>query len=124
MTEATHVTRRLVLPPDLNHLALLGRNDEPLRSLESRYDVRITARGHDITLRGEERQVAEAERVLRDLVQMLRERPSLGAGEIRSALRLTAAEPTADVKGRTPFRITSSRPDARNMPTATRIATM
>ena len=99
MTEATHVTRRLVLPPDLNHLALLGRNDEHLRSLESRYDVRITARGHDVTLRGEERQVAEAERVLRDLVQMLRERPSLGAGEIRSALRLTAAEPTADVKG-------------------------
>ena len=99
MTEATHVTRRLVLPPDLNHLALLGRNDEHLRSLESRYDVRITARGHDVTLRGEERQVAEAERVLHDLVQMLRERPSLGAGEIRSALRLTAAEPTADVKG-------------------------
>jgi phosphate starvation-inducible PhoH-like protein len=93
------VTRRLVLPPDLNHLALLGRNDEHLRSLESRYDVRITARGHDVTLRGEEGQVAEAERVLRDLVQMLRERPSLGAGEIRSALRLTAAEPTADVKG-------------------------
>jgi phosphate starvation-inducible PhoH-like protein len=99
VTEATHVTRRLVLPPDLNHLALLGRNDEHLRSLEARYDVRITARGHDVTLRGDERQVAEAERVLRDLVQMLRERPSLGAGEIRSALRLTAAEPTADVKG-------------------------
>ena len=99
MTEATHATRRIVLPPDLNHLALLGRNDEHLRSLEARYDVRITARGHDVTLRGEERQVSEAERVLRDLVQMLRERPSLGASEIRSALRLTATEPTADVKG-------------------------
>jgi phosphate starvation-inducible PhoH-like protein len=99
LTEATHATRQIVLPPDLNHLALLGRNDEHLRSLEARYDVRITARGHDVTLRGEERQVSEAERVLRDLVQMLRERPSLGASEIRSALRLTATEPTADVKG-------------------------
>ena len=65
MTEATHATRRIVLPPDLNHLALLGRNDEHLRSLEARYDVRITVRGHDVTLRGEERQVSEAERVLR-----------------------------------------------------------
>ena len=34
MTEATGVTRRIVLPPDLNHLALLGRHDEHLRQLE------------------------------------------------------------------------------------------
>ena len=98
MTEATGVTRRIVLPSDLNHLALLGRHDEHLRALEAQYDVRITARGHDVTLRGEERQVAEAERVLRELVDMLRERPSLGASDIRSALRVAGNEPGADVK--------------------------
>ena len=92
------MTRRIVLPPDLNHLALLGRHDEHLRALESQYDVRITARGHDVTLKGGERQVAEAERVLRDLVQMLRDRPSLGASDIRSALRLAGHEPAVDVK--------------------------
>ena len=98
MTEATGVTRRIVLPPDLNHLALLGRHDEHLRQLEAQYDVRITARGHDVTLRGEERQVLEAERVMRELVAMLRERPSLGAADIRSALRIAGHEPGADVK--------------------------
>ena len=98
MTEATGVTRRIVLPPDLNHLALLGRQDEHLRTLETQHDVRITARGHDITLRGEERQVVEAERVLRELVAMLRERPSLGAADIRSALRIASSEPGGDVK--------------------------
>ncbi len=98
MTEATGVTRRVVLPPDLNHLALLGRHDEHLRALEAQYDVRITARGHDVTLRGEERQVGEAERVLRELVQMLRERPSLAAADIRSALRIVGNDPGADVK--------------------------
>ncbi|HWN16506.1 MAG TPA: PhoH family protein, partial [Candidatus Dormibacteraeota bacterium] len=98
MTEATGVTRRIVLPPDLNHLALLGRQDEHLRALEAQHDVRITARGHDVTLRGEERQVVEAERVLRELVAMLRERPSLGAADIRSALRIASNEPGADVK--------------------------
>src|SRR5262249_8037061 len=60
LPQATHTARRLVLPPDLNHLALLGRQDEHLRALETQYDVRITARGHDVMLRGEERQVAEA----------------------------------------------------------------
>jgi len=98
LTEATGVTRRIVLPPDLNHLALLGRQDEHLRALEAQHDVRITARGHDVTLRGEERQVVEAERVLRELVAMLRERPSLGAADIRSALRIASNEPGADVK--------------------------
>ena len=98
MTEATGVTRRVVLPPDLNHLALLGRHDEHLRALEAQHDVRITARGHDITLRGEERGVAETERVLRELVAMLRERPSLTAADIRSALRIAGNEPGADVK--------------------------
>jgi phosphate starvation-inducible PhoH-like protein len=66
--------------------------------MESQYDVRITARGHDVTLRGDERQVEEAERVLRDLVQLLRERPTLGASDIRSALRLAGSEPATDVK--------------------------
>ncbi len=98
MTEATSVTRRLVLPPDLNHLALLGKNDEHLRTLETQYDIRITARGHDVTLKGEERQVGEAERVILELVQMLRERPALGAAEVRSALRIAGNEPGADVK--------------------------
>jgi len=98
LTEATHATRRVILPPDVNHLALLGRSDEHLRALESQYDVRITARGHDITLKGDERQVEEAERIIRDLVQMLREKPSLSASEIRSALRMVGHEPAADVK--------------------------
>ncbi len=98
MTEATGVTRRIVLPPDLNLLALLGKNDEHLRTLESQYDVRITARGHDVTLKGEERQVIEAERVIRELVQMLRERPVLAASDVRSALRIAGHDAGADVR--------------------------
>jgi phosphate starvation-inducible PhoH-like protein len=98
LTEATIVTRRLVVPPELNHLALLGRQDEHLRALESRFDVRATARGHDVTLRGEERQVEAAERVLRELVEMLRARPSLSADEVRSALRLVGGEAQVDAK--------------------------
>ena len=36
--------------------------------------------------------------MLRELVDMLRERPSLGAADIRSALRIAGHEPDADVK--------------------------
>jgi phosphate starvation-inducible protein PhoH and related proteins len=98
LTEATHATRRVILPPDLNHIALLGRNDEHLRTIELQYDVRLTVRGHDVTLRGEEHRVESAERIIQDLVQMLREKPSLTATEIRAALRMVGHEPSADVK--------------------------
>ena len=53
MTEVASATRRVIIPPDLNLLALLGRNDEHLKMLESQYDVKATARGHDVTLRGQ-----------------------------------------------------------------------
>jgi len=49
----TEATRRIVVPPDLNLLALLGRNEAHLRTIETQYDVRVTSRGHDITLRGD-----------------------------------------------------------------------
>ena len=95
MTEAT---RRIVVPPDLNLLALLGRNEAHLRTIETQYDVRVTSRGHDITLRGAEQQLQEAEKVLRELIDMLRARPTLGAHDVRSALRVATAEPGTDLK--------------------------
>ena len=98
MTEATSVTRRIQIPDDFDLMSLLGRNDEHLRALESRYDVRITARGHEITLRGEERQVGQAERILRDLADLMRARAPMSAAEIRSALRMAEDDPDADLK--------------------------
>jgi phosphate starvation-inducible PhoH-like protein len=97
LTEAT-VTRRIEVPADLNLLSLLGRNDEHLRSLESQYGVRITARGHEIQLRGEEPQVAHAERVIRALADMLRARPPVSAADVRAALRVAEADPGADLR--------------------------
>ena len=99
MTEVASVTRRLLISPDLNLLALLGRNDEHLKLLETQYGVHVTSRGHDITLRGEEGRLLQAEKVLRELIDMLRARPSLGAADIRSALRIAGAEPDTDLKG-------------------------
>jgi len=99
MTEVASATRRVVIPPDLNLLALLGRNDEHLKMLESQYDVKATSRGNDVTLRGEESRLQQAERVVRELIDMLRARPSLGAADIRSALRIAGAEPDTDLKG-------------------------
>ncbi len=99
MTEVASATRRVIIPPDLNLLALLGRNDEHLKMLETQYDVKATSRGYDVTLRGEEGRLQQAEKVVRDLIDMLRARPSLGASDIRSALCIAGVEPDTDLKG-------------------------
>jgi len=98
LTQATTVTRRIDIPAQSDLLTLLGKNDEHLRTLESQYDVRITVRGYEIALKGEERAVAQAERVLRDLIAMQGSRAPLSREEIRSALRMAERDPGVDLK--------------------------
>ena len=99
MSEATTtITRRLSLAPDVDLGDLLGRNDDHLRTLESEFDVRIVARGHDIVLKGDERGVRRAERALTQLADLLRSGAPLRSGEVRAAVRMIADDAEADLK--------------------------
>ncbi len=98
MSEATTITRRIALAPDVELLPLLGRNDDHLRTLEDALDVRIVARGHDIMLKGEERQVRRAERALTQLAELVRVGAPVRAVEVRAAIRMLADDEEADLK--------------------------
>jgi phosphate starvation-inducible PhoH-like protein len=91
--------QRITLPTESDLVALLGRNDENLRLLESQLAVRIVARGVDVVLKGDERQVARGVRILEEL----RTRQAAGlpvqAADVRAALRVLADDETADLKG-------------------------
>ena len=98
MTDATIITRRLSLAPDVDLVQLLGRNDDHLRTLESQFDVRIVARGHDVMLKGDERQVVKAERALTQLAELVRTGAPVRAMEVRAAARMVSDDEAADVK--------------------------
>jgi len=98
LSEATTITRRISIAPDVDLLPLLGRNDDHLRTLEHELDVRIVARGHDITLRGEEQQVKKAERALGQLAELVRSGAPLRGVEVRAALRMLTDDEDADLK--------------------------
>jgi phosphate starvation-inducible PhoH-like protein len=98
LSEATQITRRLSLAPDVDLGDLLGRNDDNLRTLESEFDVKIVARGHDVMLKGEERQVRRAERALTQLAELLRSGAPLRGGEVRAAVKMVAEDDEADLK--------------------------
>ena len=98
MSDATIITRRLSLAPDVDLAQLLGRNDDHLRTLESEFEVRIVARGHDVMLKGGERQVQKAERALTQLAELVRSGAPVRAMEVRAAARMLSGDEDADVK--------------------------
>jgi phosphate starvation-inducible PhoH-like protein len=98
LSEATIVSRRISIAPDVDLLQLLGRNDEHLRILESELDVRIVARGHEIMLKGDERPVKLTERALVQLAELVRSGAPVRATEVRAALRMLADDEGVDLK--------------------------
>ena len=98
MKEATTVTRRIALAPDVDLLPLLGRNDDHLRTLEAELDVQIVARGHEIVVKGDGGQVAKAERMLVQLAELVRGGTAVHGAEVRAALRILADDDQADLK--------------------------
>ncbi|OLB05219.1 MAG: hypothetical protein AUH14_09290 [Candidatus Rokubacteria bacterium 13_2_20CM_69_15_1] len=92
------MTRRISLAPDVDLLPLLGRNDDHLRTLEHELDIRIVARGHDLMLKGDERQVRKAERALVQLAELVRAGAPVRTMEVRAALRMLSDNEEADLK--------------------------
>ena len=97
MAEPT--TQRLTLDSEVDLGALLGRNDENLRLLETELALRIVARGNEITLRGDERQVARGARIVEELFARLGAGLPAQASDVRAALRVLADDDRADLKG-------------------------
>jgi len=91
-------THRITLASDADLLPLLGRNDENLRLLESHLDLRIVARGVEITLKGDERQVARGARVLEELQARVGAGLPVQAPDVRAALRVLADDEGADLR--------------------------
>jgi phosphate starvation-inducible PhoH-like protein len=98
LSEATTVTRRISIAPDVDLLPLLGRNDDHLKTIESELDVRIVARGHEIMVKGDERQVKTAERALVQLAELVRTGAPVRSVEVRAALRMLTDDEDVDVK--------------------------
>jgi phosphate starvation-inducible PhoH-like protein len=95
---AEPTTQRITLAPEVDLGALLGRNDENLRLLESELALRIVARGNEITLRGDEGRVLRGARIMEELVARLGAGLPAQASDVRAALRVLTDDEDADLK--------------------------
>ncbi len=88
------------IPNSINMVALLGPNDEHLALIESAFDADVHVRGNRVTLRGESAELALAERLIDELVAILRTGQGLNPETVERAaamLRQEASERPADV---------------------------
>ncbi|WP_341926080.1 PhoH family protein [Nocardioides psychrotolerans] len=96
-----HTTKHtVVVPNSINMVSLLGPGDEHLGIIEGAFDAEIHVRGNRISMRGEPGEVALAERLLDELVTIIRTGQGITSEtveRVHTMLRAETTERPADV---------------------------
>src|SRR5690348_4114398 len=90
----------VVVPGSIDMVRLLGPGDDHLSLIERSFDLRVHVRGNRITLEGDQGEVALAERLLDELVTLIRSGQGITTEtveRVHSMLRAETTERPADV---------------------------
>ncbi|HET7356106.1 MAG TPA: PhoH family protein [Nocardioidaceae bacterium] len=100
MTQTELPQHTIVVPASIPMVALLGPGDEHLTQIENAFEADVHVRGNQITLRGDPAEVALAERLLDELVTIIRTGQGLTpetVERVAGMLRAETKERPADV---------------------------
>jgi phosphate starvation-inducible PhoH-like protein len=88
-----HDTRHtVVVPNSINMVSVLGPGDEHLRLIEESFDADIHVRGNQITLHGDPGEIALAERLLDELVTIIRTGQGVTTETVERVISMLRAE--------------------------------
>ncbi|CAN5524030.1 PhoH family protein [soil metagenome] len=108
-TDELRTRHTVVVPTSINMVSLLGPGDEHLGIIEGGFDAEIHVRGNRITLRGEPGEVALAERLLDELVTIIRTGQGMTSETVERAIEMLRAETTEKPADVLSLNIVSSR---------------
>jgi phosphate starvation-inducible protein PhoH and related proteins len=100
MTDTPTTKHTVVVPNSINMVSLLGPGDEFLGIIEGAFDAEIHVRGNRISMQGEPGEVALAERLLEELVTIIRTGQGITSEtveRVHTMLRAETTERPADV---------------------------
>jgi len=89
--------RKIRIPQQYFEL-FLGRLDENLKALEKIFGVRVSARGNEIFIDGDEEASIQAEFLVNKLMTLLESGYTVAGGDIKSAAALILQDPNVDLK--------------------------
>jgi phosphate starvation-inducible PhoH-like protein len=84
----------VVVPASIDMVSLLGAGDEHLRMIERAFDADVHVRGNQVTLKGEPHQIALVERLLEELVALIRTGQGISAETVERVISMLRAETT------------------------------
>ncbi len=76
---------------------LFGIHDENLRMIEEAFKVRVSARGSEISVQGESAEVASAERILREMQELIERGYPLKKADLQTMIRVVRETPEASL---------------------------
>lgn len=94
---STSINEKKLIIKDVDALSLLGYNDSHLHLIEQRFDATITARGSNLTLRGEDDELQQLERVFNELQFLLSKNGTLTANDVNTVLDLVVDIPQTKI---------------------------
>ncbi len=93
MTETSATQHKIVVPPSVPMVGLLGSGDEYLRTVERAFpDVDFLARGNEINVSGPQPDIALLHRLFDELVVVLRTGAPLTADSVRRSIEMLRAD--------------------------------
>lgn len=92
--DRAETSHTVVVPSSINMVALLGAADEHLGLIEQALEADVHVRGNEITLRGEPGEVALAERMLDELVTIIRTGQGISPETVERVISMLRAETT------------------------------
>ena len=105
----------VVVPNSINMVSLLGPGDEHLALLEKAFDADVHVRGNQVTLRGEPAEVALVERLLDELVTIIRTGQGVTGETVERAIAMLRAETTERPADVLSLNILSNRGDRKSV---------
>jgi phosphate starvation-inducible PhoH-like protein len=92
MTEIEIPQHTIIVPASIPMVALLGPGDEHLALIEKAFKADIHVRGNEVTLRGDAAEVALAERLIDELVTIIRTGQGITTETVEHAVGMLRAE--------------------------------
>jgi phosphate starvation-inducible PhoH-like protein len=91
MSKADKPSHKVVVPNSIDMVALLGARDEFLRIIEREFDADIHVRGNEITMTGDPAELALAERLVDELIAVVRTGHGLTGDSVERSIAMIRA---------------------------------
>lgn len=91
-------TKKRLSIKGIDPLQLFGLQDANLREIQDRFDIKVTARGQELILSGEEEQVALAERAFEELITLASRSNNISRDDVNTVLSMVSRNGSALAK--------------------------